>query len=385
MRGPPEILSRRHWKMDVLSPDQVRALRLYGQYLHPIDTPRNLVGVVQSLCGINAQFTPAMLLTLRARIPGFKAADIEDALQTQRTLVRTWAMRGTLHLLATPDLGWMVALLSPTLVAKSKARLQELGLSETIVSHGLELIQAVLKRRDPPTRDELGNELRDRGLVIDWEGQALFHLIHQAALASLLCLGPDRRNKDQTYVLVDKWLGKVRPLPENVALAELAYRYLKGYGPATPADFARWSGLSMTQAKQGWSLFREREPLREVQVGDRTLWMLDEQPAVNFPPVEPVVNLLPAFDTFVLAYADRDLLVPPQFQKRVYHGGQTVPVILVNGVAAGTWRYERKGKHLNVKVDMFDALDDLIKSGISREIADIGRYFGLRTAISFST
>jgi hypothetical protein len=370
--------------MDVLSPDQVRAIRLYGQYLHPINTPRTLVGVVQSLCGINAQFTPAMLLSVRARIPGLKVADIEDAIKTQRSLVRTWVMRGTLHLLATPDLGWMVAFLSPILVTKSQARLQELGLSDTIVSRGLELIEVVLKQCDSLTRDELGNELRDRGLALNWEGQALYHLIHQAALASLLCVGPDRGNKDQTYVLMNKWVGKVRPLPENVALAELTYRYLKGYGPATPADFAKWSGLSVTQAKQGWDLFREREPLREVQVDDRVLWMLDEQPEVNFPPVEPVVNLLPAFDTLVLAYADRDLLVPPQFQKRVYHGGQTVPVILVNGVAAGTWGYERKGKHLNVKIDPFANFNDPVKTCILKEVADIGRFLGHLTAITYS-
>ncbi len=371
--------------MDVLSPDQVRAMRLYGQYLHPIYTPRSLVKVVQSLCGINAQFPPAMLLSLRARLPGLEIAVLEDAIKTQHTLVRTWVMRGTLHLLAAPDFGWMVALLGPQAIAKSKGRLQELGLTDTTIARGLDLIAAALKNPEPRTRDELGDELQKRGLAIDREGQALIHLIRQAALASILCLGPDRRNKDQTYVLVNKWLGKVRPLPEKEALAELAYRYLKGYGPATPADFARWSGLSLTQAKLAWTLFREREPLKEVRVEDRTLWMLDDQPSVGFPPADPVVNILPAFDTFVLAYEDRTDIVPLQYQKRVYHGGQTVPVILVNGVTAGVWRYERKGKHLNVKIEPFAPFSDAVKTRVAEEVADIGGFLGNLVAISYST
>ncbi len=371
--------------MDVLSPDQVRAMRLYGQYLHPIYTPRSLVEVVQSLCGINAQFPPAMLLSLRARLPGLDEADIEDAIKVQHTLVRTWAMRGTLHLLAASDFGWMVGLFGPPTAAKSKGRLQELGLTDTTVARGLDLIQVVLKRREPITRDELGDELRKRGLGIDWEGQALIHLIRQAALANILCLGPDRRNKDQTYVLVNKWLGKVRPLPEKEALAELTYRYLKGYGPATPADFARWSGLSITQARLAWTLFQEREPLKEVRVEERTLWMLDDQPSVGFPPADPVVNLLPAFDTFVLAYENRTDIVPLKYQKRVYHGGQTVPVILVNGVAAGVWRYERKGKHLNVKIEPFAPFSDAVRTRVAEDVADIGGLFGSLPAISYST
>jgi len=370
--------------MEVLSSDQVRAIRLYGQYLNPLDTPRSLVEVVQSLCGVNAQFTPAMLLSLRARFRGLKVADVEDAIGGLRTLVRTWAMRGTLHLIATSDMGWMVALLGPHSILKSKTRLQELGLSETILSRGLELLQAVLKRREPLTHDELGDELQSRGLVLDWDSQALYHLIHQAAFTGFLCLGEDHRNKDHTFTLVNKWLGKVRPLPEKEALAELTFRYLKGYGPATPADLAKWSGLSLTQAKQGWELFREREPLKEVKVGDTTFWMLDDHPAVDLTPDKPVVNLLPAFDSFVLAYADRDYLVPEQYQKRVFHGGQTVPVILLNGAAAGVWRYERKGKHLNVKIDPFEPFDDPVKICIASEVADIGRFFGSLTAITYS-
>ncbi len=371
--------------MDVLSPNQLRAMRLYGQYLHPIYTPRSLVEVVQSLCGVNAQFSPAMLLSLRARLPGLDMADIEDAIKTQHTLVRTWAMRGTLHLIVASDLGWMVGLLGPQAVSKSKGRLKELGLSETTVARGLDLIQAVLKHPEPRTRDELGEELQKRGLAIDREGQVLIHLIRQAALASILCLGPDRRNNDQTYVLVHKWLGKVRPLPEKEALAELAYRYLKGYGPATPADFARWSGLSITQAKLAWTLFRAREPLIEVKVEDHTLWMLHEQPAAEFPATDPVVNLLPAFDTFILGYEDRTDIVPLQYQKRVYHGGQTVPVILVNGVAAGVWRYERKGKHLNVKIEPFAPFNDTVKARVAEEAADIGGFLGKLVAINYST
>ncbi len=370
--------------MDVLSPDQVRAMRLYGQYLHPRDIQRNLLDVVRSVCGVNAQFTPAMHLSLRARVPGLTLAGIEDSIETQRTLMRTWAMRGTIHLLTTQDYAWLHPLLSPSSIVKTKGRLQELGLTESTLTRGIDLIQAVLKHSPPLTREELAGKLQERGLAIEWEGQTLIHLIRHAALLGLLCIGPVRQDRAFTYTLVKEWLGPMRPLLEKDALAEIVYRYLKGYGPATPADMAKWSGLSVTQAKEGWKIFQEREPLKNAIVEDRTLWMLDDQPVPKLSTSNPTVNLLPAFDTLLLGYADRDFLIPPKFQKHVYHGGQVVPVILVNGIAVGVWRYERKGKHLKIIINAIETLEEPVKIGIAEEVADISRFLGHPTSIIYS-
>ena len=86
-------------------------------------------------------------------------------------------------------------------------------------------------------------------------------------------------------------------------------------------------------------------------------------------------NLLPAFDSLVLGYADREYLVPGRYQKEVYHGGQTVPVVLINGLVAGVWRYERRGKTLDIRVTLFGPADRAIKDLVAEETEDIRAFF----------
>jgi hypothetical protein len=98
---------------------------------------------------------------------------------------------------------------------------------------------------------------------------------------------------------------------------------------------------------------------------------------------DTAVNLVPAFDTFVLGYSSREYIVPEQYQAEVYHGGQTVPVILVNGLASGTWRYERRGKKLDVKIRPFKPFDKAIEGLVQEEVDDIGRFFEMSASLSY--
>lgn len=364
-----------------ISPEQLRALRIHAlralrihaQHLRAKASRGDMVEVVRSLCGVNAQSRPAMMLSLRSRIKGLDMTDIIKTVEKKRALVRTWAMRGTIHLLDSEDLSWIVSLLGPAIIAKGRGRRLELGLNDEILAKSLGEIPTILKDGKPLTR----------GVDIDRTGQAPYHLIAYAALKGLLCMGPDRPNGDPTYGLVDGWTGKQKSFTREQALAELTYRYLRGYGPAGPKDLAAWSGLSLADAKKGWELVRKKETLKELKVEERTLWSLETQfKSLNeLAHVDTTVNLLPAFDAFILGYSDREYLVPDQYQKEVYHGGQTVPVVLVNGLAAGVWRYERQGKKLNVKISPFGSLDRTVKGLIEEEVEDIGRFFGLSSSL----
>ncbi len=124
----------------------------------------------------------------------------------------------------------------------------------------------------------------------------------------------------------------------------------------------------------------EREVLQEISVEDRVLWSLESQYVSPEKPAhtDTVVNLLPAFDSLVLGYADREYLVPGRYQKEVYHGGQTVPVVLINGLVAGVWRYERRGKTLDIRVTLFGPADRAIKDLVAEETEDIGRFFQMQ-------
>jgi len=338
---------------------------------------------VRSLGGVNAQFVPAMLLSLRARVKGLEMADVKNAIAEKR-LVRTWAMRGTIHLVDPSDLGWMISLLGPAILAKGRRRRLELGLDEDVLERSLGEIKVILKGRELLTRDELTDRLIDRGVPLERKSQAPYHLIAYAALKGLVCIGPDRENGDPTYCLVSEWTGKQKLRTDNEALAALVTRYLGGYGPASPKDFSSWSGLSLSTAKKGWDLAWDWEALRAIAVEDSILWSQEPQP--ESPEVRAdaatVVNLLPAFDSFVLGYADREYLVPTKYRKEVYHGGQTVPVVLVDGLAAGVWRYGRRGKKLEISVHPFESFDRITRELVAEEAEDIGRFLGIPVALA---
>ncbi len=219
-----------------LSDDQLRFLRLHAQRLTP-QQPSEVIGVAQvvkEVCGIQAQDASAATLAVRSRSVGLFVSDVEQARVHDRSIIRTWGPRGTLHLLASDDIGWLLPLLGPVFVAGDRRRREELGLSEDICVRSMRIIRNVLAEQGPLTRAELMEHLATNGIRL--EGQARPHLLARAALEGLICLGPDR-GTEPTYVLLNDWIDHDRTghsLSEDEAYAELTRRYLSAYGPATP-------------------------------------------------------------------------------------------------------------------------------------------------------
>jgi Winged helix DNA-binding domain len=370
-----------------LTPDQVRAWRTRAQGLHERLPAEALSEAVQAVCGVQAQLSSAMMLALRARLSGLTKNDVKHVIERHQ-LTRTWSMRGTLHLMHTDDVRWLIALLGPTFVAKGTRRREELGLDETICAKGLNAIQAILNMDQPLTRGEIVKKLAGQGIELEQRSQAPIHLIGLAALKGIVCLGPERKNGESTFVLVDRWIDQ-QPITSSsaAALSELARRYLTGYGPAACNDFAGWSGLSLTNAKQAWAHLQERGELTEVRVEERVLWLLTSA-SNNLPDLGqlggPDVRLLSAFDNYVLGYKHREHVVPVAHQPEVYHGGQTVPVVLVNGLARGVWRYKRQGKRLDFIIKPFGFFDEGIQQLIAKEAEDIARFMQEFTTTSIS-
>lgn len=237
--------------MIILSRDQTRLLRLHAQrLLLPSSDKVASAEVVREMCGIQAQEMQAAALAIRARSIGLVAADVEQARVQERSIVRTWAMRGTLHVLAGDDLNWLMPLVGPVFVAANRRRRMELGLDEDTCVRGIHIIRDVLAKQGPLARAEIVEQLAVHGLQI--EGQARPHLLARAALEGIICFGPDRE-REPTYVLLSDWLdsrGRGPVLSEDEAYRELTIRYLSAYGPATSQDQAAWSGLPIT--KYAW-------------------------------------------------------------------------------------------------------------------------------------
>ena len=152
-------------------------------------------------------------------------------------------MRGTLHMVAAEDAGWLVALLGPGFAAGNRRRRLQLGLDDRLCERAMEALPAVLAG-GPLSRGELVQALAAKGVRVDPGGQAPAHLVGYAAMRGLICRGPDLDGDEASYVLLEEWAGPGRALGPDEALAELARRYLAGHGPAAPEDLAAWSGLA---------------------------------------------------------------------------------------------------------------------------------------------
>jgi hypothetical protein len=367
-----------------LSDNHVRLLRQRAQRLTPQepDAATGVAQVVKDLCGIQAQDASAAALAVRVRSTGLLNDDVERARVQERSVVRTWGQRGTLHLLATADLSWLLPLFGPVFIAGNRRRYAELGLDEDTLARGVRALRAVLINQGPLTRDELVEHLAHHGIRL--AGQARPYLLQHAALEGIICLGPDRGAKP-TYVLLSDWLGQGYPghtLTPESAYAELAHRYLKAYGPATPEDLAAWSGMPISKTRAAWQ--RIADQLIEVEIAGQPAWMLKKHAAwLDEPPLAaPVVRLLPGFDTYLLGYKKRDLAVPPQHAKRINAGGGLLnPVLLVDGRAMGTWKSKQQKHRLDVILQPFNQLPPDLQPGLQAEITDLGRFLGIHAAL----
>ncbi len=359
-----------------LTDTDLRRLRVRAQRIAPAGAAPSLgvAELVRWLCGVQAQEPAAAALAIRVRSSSLRA-DVERALVEERSVVRTWGPRGTLHLLAADDLAWLQPLLGPIFVAAGRRRRAELGLDDDLYSRASALVRDALASHGPLTRDELVQRLADAGVQL--VGQARPHLLARAALEGLICCGPDR-GAEPTYILLDDWLGprwRVRPLPEDAAYAELTRRYLAAYGPATPQDLAAWSGLPQSKIRAAWG--RMAGELVELQGASGPLWRLRSAAAPDEPPA-PVVRLLPRYDVYLLGYRSRDFALAREYAGRVNAGGGIVhQTILVDGRLVGTWSSSRAKGALVVTLEPFEPLGPEVHAALADDVADLGRFLGL--------
>ena len=160
-----------------LSGRDIRLLRLWAQQLAPLprtDSLADMTHVAKAVVGIQAQDAQAARLSVRARSAGLTANDVEQASLGERLIIRTWAMRGTLHLVATEDLPWLLALLGPTFAAGDRRRRLQLGLDDATSARGVQVIRNALATSGPLTRAELLKVLTAHG--INAEGQCHDHI-----------------------------------------------------------------------------------------------------------------------------------------------------------------------------------------------------------------
>jgi hypothetical protein len=334
--------------------------------------------------GLQAQLWSATTLGMRARSAGLDAGKVVRALDSDRSIVRTWLMRGTLHVVAAKDVRWLLHLLGPVFARARRTRRAQLGLDDDLKGRGVAAIREILRGSGPLTRYELVDHLRSRQIALDPKTQAPIHLIGLAALEGVLCLGPDRYDGESTYVLLDDWVAPQDRLPSrDAALSELARRYVAACGPATVEDLSTWSGLPINDARS--AINGASASLVEVTLQGQPGVLLKERLTLEEKPHKTDVRLLPAFDTYLLAYRRRDLAVPQPLQRRLQRGGGWLhPAVVVNGRAVAAWSLRKSGSRDQVTVEPFGRMGPTVRAGIEMEVDDIGRFLDLHMMVNFT-
>ena len=320
--------------------------------------------IVGRLLAVQAQDLRSARLALRARGSGFTAADVDDALTGDRSLVVGWLFRGTLHLVRAEDYPWLSALTAPAHPLPNRRRLAAEGVSPDQAEAAVEVVGRALAADGPLLRAEFGERLLAAG--IPTRGQALPHLLALAAWRGVAVLGPVRDGQ-QAFALTRDWLGQAPVAPAGEArerwLAELARRYLVGHAPASAEDLAAWSGL----------------PLRELRTA-----LAADPPREHAAQAVPT-RLLPALDPYLLGWRDRSFTVPQPYARRVHPGGGVVrATATVDGLAVGTWTARRNRGRLAVGIEPFRPLPQRARAELAADAEDVARFEELAGSVTFT-
>lgn len=344
--------------------------------------------MVAGIRGLHAQVMSSAELTLWARVEGLEPGDVQRALWEERSLVKTWAMRGTLHLLPSAELAlWVGALgiLEPRHHAPSWLR--RFGLTR----HEAEAVLAAIPKAldgQVLTREELAREvgrLAGSGDLGDKLRESWGALLKPAAFRGDLCFA-DSLGRNVRFARPDQWLTESRPVETEQAVREVIRGYLAAYGPATREEFARWFGMT-SPARAGRLIEGLGDEVVRVEVeGVCALMLAQDVPEARMAEPLGTVRLLPAFDHYVVA-APRglDAVLPESLKGRVYRPqGWLSPVLLVEGRMQGVWRHEKKGRRLVVRIQPFSRPSARVRRAAEEEAQQLAGFLGGELELSWS-
>ncbi len=349
---------------------------------------KSLVGVVGDMCGVQAQLLSAAELSLWARVENLTREDIAQALWRERSLVKTWCMRGASHLLVSADLSIFVGGLMRSGLHREREWFKRYGVSDAEMD---DMVRAIIEALGTEilTRKELSGRVVERvgAKAKRWVEHSWGGIVKRACLQGLVVFGPNQ-GREITFVRSKEWLPGTTDLPVEEAETMLLRRYLHGYSPASLADFAAWAGMTLSDALS----IKERvgNDVLEVKVEDKAclalkedLKLLQNVEALDFD--GGGVRLLPSFDCYMLGHRDKSHIVDQAHYKLVYRkAGWLSPVVLVKGKAKGIWNCRKKGSRMHITIQLFDRIPENARKQVETEAADLARFNDTTYELSFS-
>jgi Winged helix DNA-binding domain len=337
-----------------------------------------------AMAGAHAQVPSAAEMSLALRVAGTTRADVAAALWEERSLVRTFGPRGTVHLFPSADLGWWTAALGA--VPSRGGHPPGVRLEPDEADAVVVVLDAALREGDR-TLEELDAAVADGcGAWATEKTMAAFggfwprwrQALGAAAVRGVVCFGPPR-GRAVTYASPRRWQPDLTLPPPEEAARWLLTAYLSAYGPATPAHLAQWLATRETWTR---SLF-EAVDLDEVSLEGEPAWVNAGDTGFEAPDPPPVL-LLPYFDAFGVGSQPRSLLFPGRASERALAGSQAgnFPVLLLDGVVGGVWHQKRSGRRVAVTVEPLRRLAARHRAALDLEVDRLGAVLEARPELT---
>lgn len=325
--------------------------------------------VVSKLGAVQAQDFEGAKWSIAMRTLEKRQSDVEKAI-SERSIVRTWPMRGTLHFVASDDVRWMLKLLAPRIISGMAGRNRQLELDNDTFNKSQDLLLSAMEGTKQLERSEVYAILEENG--IRTSQQRGIHIINYLAQTQILCHG-SHHGKQPTYVLLDDWIPKSREISQDEALIEIASKYFTGHGPATLQDFVWWSGLKISDARRALAAIGHN--LIHKEVDGNSYWY--DPGLSDIMPAETTL-LLSGFDEYILGYTNRTLAVNISHLPKLVPGnnGMFMPTIVIDGKVESLWKKEIKRDKVVINLTPFSKLSAHKLNRIRKAAEEYAVYLG---------
>lgn len=359
--------------------DRIAVLRARAHSLLLTDDEpaRSCAQVVRWFAALQGQDMASVVWSLGVRT-GLDRDAVTEAFETAQ-VVRTWPMRGTLHVVPGADARWMVHHLGRRSLAGAAARRAALGLDGEAVTRATDALVRALDGTDLLTRRAALAAMDEAGVATS--GQRGYHLLWHAASLGLICLGPPS-GREQTVALLDSWAPPGPQPDRDEALRTVAHRFVRSHGPVTVHDLARWADLTVTDAR---TAIASVEGLEQAEHDGRALWLTAAALGAAHDEVPVPDRALPGFDEFVLGYRDRTAQLPGRDEARVVPGGNGVfaNTLVVAGTVQGTWRRRELSRVVAITAFPFRRLRASARRSLTRELERYAAHVGRAAQITW--
>lgn len=363
-------------------------LYLIKHHLFTKTKKSQLIRVVEDICGLHAQVPKTPYFSLWARVEDFENALLDKALYEDKTLVKVWCMRGTLHIIPSKSMPvynkalkrmwfehhgrFMRAPEWPSIEERKNVIYPRIAEA---------LAQEPLKRKE--LDDKVRLLLRNASLPYERLFSGWGGILKETGYEGIT-VHAQPCGRESCFARLDKWLPDVDlgRINEEKAQERLLLSYLKGYGPATLQDFSLWSGMMAGDAKKTAENAGSRLEEIRVEGSKGRFFMLKEDrkslDAIDLDERAPPC-LLPKFDSILLGHKDRTRIIPDERKKQVFKSkvGDVAATVLVDGRIVGTWRQKKTKKALTITVSTFEKISSDDLKEVEEKAKALSLYLGL--------